>query len=94
MKDIFTKDEIKEINEFLKSLGSYLPYDKLDTVWGWWKTINPTSKEPKPCSCQSAGKLWVRYINDIKEWNKNYESATIKPAGEVGKRKRAQKKTK
>jgi hypothetical protein len=102
-KMLFEEAELKEIKKFLNELGNHLPYNRLDSVWNWYKTIS-NSKEPKPCSCQSSAGLWVRYIDTISNWIKEYEKTTINEPNEgdnttnstakEGKRGRASKKSK
>jgi hypothetical protein len=64
---LFDENEFKEIGEFLDSLGHHLPEHKMEQIWNWYKAITK-STEPKPCSCQSAAKLWIHAIDSIKNW--------------------------
>lgn len=64
---LFSENELEQMGEFLNSLGHTLPENKMEQIWNWYKTIT-NSTEPKPCSCQSAAKLWIHAIDSIKTW--------------------------
>ena len=45
----------------------------LGYVWGTYKTITG-SQENQPCSCKSAGGLWLKAVNVLRDYLKRVEA--------------------
>jgi len=62
------KDELLYIKlEILDPIKDTLPTDKIDAVWNAYQRLFPEDKNPRPCSCSSAGKYWNDFIKRSKE---------------------------
>ena len=62
------KDELLYIKlEILDPIKDTLPTDKIDAVWNAYQRLFPEDKNPRPCSCSSAGKYWNDFIKRSRE---------------------------
>jgi hypothetical protein len=64
------EEEIKELKEFLSTLGAYLPEDKAPYVWNLFNHLRGEN-EPRPCTCASSGAHWKRAIDFLYDWTKH-----------------------
>ena len=65
-----TEEQIKELKEFLSTLGAYMPEDKAPYVWNTFNHLRGEN-EPRPCTCASSGAHWKRAIDFLYNWAKN-----------------------
>ena len=63
----FNQVEFEAIVADLETIGSYLPEHKLDIFWQRCTMIRGKS-ERRPCSCGSAGELWAKCVEDIRNF--------------------------
>lgn len=63
----FTEEEFKLMETEMKSLGLYLPEDKMGIMWERCRRIRGTN-ENQPCGCKSASGLWKRCVDDINDF--------------------------
>jgi hypothetical protein len=67
----FTYEEFKVIQAEMEAIGVYLPSDATAQRKLWENCTRIRGKaENQPCSCKSSSGLWVRCIDDIKEFIK------------------------
>ena len=62
-----------ELKEKIKGVDAYLPDNMLNYVWNTYKSVTG-SIENQPCGCASAGGLWLKAVNAIKDYIKRMES--------------------
>jgi hypothetical protein len=70
----FTEAEFNEMKTTLEGITSYLPDNLLSYVWNKYRIISGNVSENQPCSCASAGGLWVKAVNTIKDYIKEKET--------------------
>jgi len=63
----FNQVEFESMAADLESVGAYLPEDKLNIFWERCTRIRGKG-EPLPCSCGSAGPLWGKCVEDIRNF--------------------------
>jgi hypothetical protein len=67
----FTYEEFQIIKAEMEAIGVYLPSDATAQRKLWQNCTRIRGKaENQPCSCKSSAGLWVRCIDDIKEFIK------------------------
>jgi hypothetical protein len=64
-----TKDEVEGLREDLKRVTNYLPEDLMGKFWGLCNKIRG-ERTGTPCGCRSAGGLWARCVEDLKNYIK------------------------
>ena len=64
-----TKDEVEVLKEDLKRVTNYLPEDLMGKFWGLCNKIRG-ERINQPCGCRSAGGLWARCVEDLKNYIK------------------------
>jgi hypothetical protein len=62
-------EELEGLKEDLKRVTNYLPEDLMGKFWGLCNKIRG-EKTPQPCGCRSAGGLWSRCVEDLKNYIK------------------------
>jgi hypothetical protein len=68
-----TESEYIELKSKIESIRDYLPEMLLGYVWGTYKTITG-SPENQPCSCKSAGGLWLKAVTVLRDYLKRVEA--------------------
>ena len=67
----FTLEEFQIIQAEMNAIGVYLPSDVGAQRKLWQNCVRIRGKaENQPCSCKSSAGLWVRCIDDIKQFIK------------------------
>jgi hypothetical protein len=65
----FTLEEFQIIQAEMNAIGVYLPSDATAQRKLWQNCVRIRGKaENQPCSCKSSAGLWVRCIDDIKQF--------------------------
>jgi hypothetical protein len=65
-----TEEQFNELDEILtKEINAWIPENRMSYIWNMYLVVTNTH-EPQPCSCQSAGPLWVKAVNTLNEWVK------------------------
>jgi hypothetical protein len=64
-----TKDEVEVLKEDLKRVTNYLPEDLMGKFWGLCNKIRG-ERTNQPCGCRSAGGLWAKCVEDLKNYIK------------------------
>jgi hypothetical protein len=67
-----TESEYIELKGKIDSIKDYLPDMLLGYVWSTYKTITG-STENQPCSCKSAGGLWLKAVTVLRDYLKKVE---------------------
>lgn len=62
-------NEWEEALNIYNTISDRIPESLANTVWHLHLTITGT-KEPKPCTCPSSGKLWLKAVTTIREFVK------------------------
>ncbi len=63
----YTEEEFKEIKEKINSITNMIPSSLATWVWNTYKDITG-SREPQPCSCGSAARLWRKATEAIRTY--------------------------
>ena len=63
----YTEEEFKEIKEKINSITNMIPSSLATWVWNTYKDIKG-SREPQPCSCGSAARLWRKATEAIRTY--------------------------
>ena len=74
MESKFTKEEITQIKDNLKQIGSHIPNHLASWVWSTYLTISGHN-ENQPCTCASAGKHWRRAVETIDTFVRDYDNS-------------------
>jgi len=71
MASKYNKEELQQIKLNLDRITDRIPNDLSSWVWNTYKEITG-SREPQPCTsgCPSAGKLWRKAVDTIREYVK------------------------
>jgi hypothetical protein len=67
------EQQFKELKEKMHSIENYLPDGMMGYVWDTYKSITG-SIENQPCGCASAGGLWLKAVNVLKDYIKRMET--------------------
>jgi hypothetical protein len=65
--DKLTTEEIEGLREDLKRVTNYLPEDLMGKFWATCNKIRG-ERTNQPCGCKSAGGLWAKCVDDIKNY--------------------------
>jgi hypothetical protein len=68
-----TESEYLELKSKIDSIRDYLPEMLLGYVWGTYKRLTG-SQENQPCSCKSAGGLWLKAVTVLRDYLKRVEA--------------------
>jgi hypothetical protein len=68
-----TEQEYLELKSKIDSIRDYLPEMLLNYVWSTYKTITG-STENQPCSCKSAGGLWLKAVTVLRQYLNKVDS--------------------
>jgi len=69
----YTEEEFKEIKDKINSITNMIPSGMATWIWNTYKDIKG-SREPQPCSCGSAGNLWRKAVDEIKNYVKENDN--------------------
>ena len=64
-----TEEQFVELQAVLSSIGSHLPEKKAPFIWDVFNAVRD-EREPRPCTCSSAGAHWKRAIDHLMNWVK------------------------
>ena len=65
----YTEEEFQEIKDKINSITNNIPSGLTNWIWNTYKDISG-SNEPQPCSCGSAGRLWLKAAETIRTYVK------------------------
>ena len=74
--NLFTEEELKEMQEFLLGITDYIPEAKGPYVWDMYKKISG-SNENRPCYCGSSANLWRKAITTMRDYVKEQNEKGI-----------------
>lgn len=65
-----TDEQFIELDSVLTNeINAYIPENRMSYIWNTYLVVSNTH-EPQPCSCQSAGPLWLKAVTTLTEWVK------------------------
>lgn len=70
----FSVEEYQKLKETAEGINDYLPENLLPYIWDNYRIISGNIEEPRPCSCGSAAKHWMKAVDTIKNYIKEVDT--------------------
>ena len=62
-------EEFQQLKSHLEGVNNHLPEHLMNPFWGWCNRIRG-ERINQPCGCKSAGGLWSRCVDDLRNFVK------------------------
>jgi hypothetical protein len=64
------REEYQRLKDVIRNVHQHLPENQAPFIWDMFNRLRGM-REPRPCTCASAGAHWARAVDYLRNWLKD-----------------------